>query len=650
MIRRRPISAITEHIKNKRIPHGATINVFVLALLSSLVSPLTGYINVSAVDGDPDDLYGTVYEAVGHYAFAKAANNNVARGDDKEPYVPAGDSCASYTIEPKDNEPVPENWLEIYQRVQDEEGYTMMVDNPNPYDAEHPVLYNNLSGSRLDVEGGEVQYATIRSYSVTEGCGGGAEKVLVIRPDGEYGIFNFHDDITDFVKEDPTGWYFVSFIGHGDILNPNGCNKAGWSITAVYERDDLEVSQIKLIAKNDPLWSYGQEYIPFDAPYYSTRETEILGVYTGGGVNSWSIDHQTEDVTAVILEDGSYQPLGQYEYNGKVLFAERRTDDFAKQLIDIPEEDRSHNIRGGELDVFDETLGLELFGGRRISGLLVVNTSETNNPLIPVLFGFRQPIETPELSIVPSISANDPTHPTITIKNTSQFTACNVRMEMPLNSIGVPTKVTADTTGTVTTAITGDNLTMSASNVPSATDITLNLTVPEKNSESLSMNPILTYYMSLNGTCDESTSEETGIRITTSGDDIIYRVLTRYVNESGEELAESTFGYANAGDSYTTSPKEIKGYSLSATPQNSTGVVGNEPIVITYIYKLVDSDDEVIPVPNTGIFTNDKNGSNYAIILGVSTMSLLGIGMAAWFGHKKLINKKKTEISEDILL
>jgi len=49
--------------------------------------------------------------------------------------------------------------------------------------------------------------------------------------------------------------------------------------------------------------------------------------------------------------------------------------------------------------------------------------------------------------------------------------------------------------------------------------------------------------------------------------------------------ADTVLPAGEIGDSYTTAPVTIKGYALKTTPANATGVYGEKPLDITYIYK-----------------------------------------------------------------
>ncbi|RSU09026.1 MucBP domain-containing protein, partial [Vagococcus elongatus] len=63
------------------------------------------------------------------------------------------------------------------------------------------------------------------------------------------------------------------------------------------------------------------------------------------------------------------------------------------------------------------------------------------------------------------------------------------------------------------------------------------------------------------------------------------KVIVKYVDESGKELAESEELTEKVGIVYETKAKAIDGYELVDTPVNATGTYTEEEIVVTYVYK-----------------------------------------------------------------
>ena len=71
-------------------------------------------------------------------------------------------------------------------------------------------------------------------------------------------------------------------------------------------------------------------------------------------------------------------------------------------------------------------------------------------------------------------------------------------------------------------------------------------------------------------------------------------VTVKYVDESGNSIADSTTLTGNVGDDYTTSAKTISGYTLKTTPSNANGKYTETAITVTYVYsKIQDNTPKV---------------------------------------------------------
>ena len=66
-------------------------------------------------------------------------------------------------------------------------------------------------------------------------------------------------------------------------------------------------------------------------------------------------------------------------------------------------------------------------------------------------------------------------------------------------------------------------------------------------------------------------------------------VTVNYLNEEGESIAESETITGKVKDPYSTSAKDVYGYELISTPDNSQGEMTEEPITVNYIYRLKDT-------------------------------------------------------------
>lgn len=62
-------------------------------------------------------------------------------------------------------------------------------------------------------------------------------------------------------------------------------------------------------------------------------------------------------------------------------------------------------------------------------------------------------------------------------------------------------------------------------------------------------------------------------------------VTAKYLDDQGNELAESESFTGNVGTTYTTSPKDIEGWTLTEMPSNATGLFTLEPITVEYRYE-----------------------------------------------------------------
>ncbi|WP_257607652.1 MucBP domain-containing protein, partial [Weissella sagaensis] len=87
-------------------------------------------------------------------------------------------------------------------------------------------------------------------------------------------------------------------------------------------------------------------------------------------------------------------------------------------------------------------------------------------------------------------------------------------------------------------------------------------------------------------------------------------IVTHYVDENGNEIANSTTTNGVLGDNYTTTAPVINGYVLVETPANSTGTVTTGQTDVTYTYAPVGalvatSDDPNFPAQTPITYPND---------------------------------------------
>jgi len=90
------------------------------------------------------------------------------------------------------------------------------------------------------------------------------------------------------------------------------------------------------------------------------------------------------------------------------------------------------------------------------------------------------------------------------------------------------------------------------------------------------------------------------------------KVITHFVDEQGNTLADSVSQEGNVGDTYATGAISIKDYALDETkiPTNATGMFTDTDINVTYVYKKV----EVAPIQTGKVITHfvDEQGNTLA--------------------------------------
>lgn len=69
-------------------------------------------------------------------------------------------------------------------------------------------------------------------------------------------------------------------------------------------------------------------------------------------------------------------------------------------------------------------------------------------------------------------------------------------------------------------------------------------------------------------------------------------LTVKYVDENGKELHEPIKSKGVYGEDYDTNKKSFKGYELIAIPSNASGTFGEDDIVVTYVYRLIDDGEE----------------------------------------------------------
>ncbi|WP_260157999.1 MucBP domain-containing protein [Levilactobacillus brevis] len=83
-------------------------------------------------------------------------------------------------------------------------------------------------------------------------------------------------------------------------------------------------------------------------------------------------------------------------------------------------------------------------------------------------------------------------------------------------------------------------------------------------------------------------------------------VTVHYQDPDGKAVASDFVFTKQVGDRYTTSPADVKNYRLQATPANASGVVGDQNIVVTYVYVQQSGDGDQVTPDQPGTTTPTK--------------------------------------------
>lgn len=71
---------------------------------------------------------------------------------------------------------------------------------------------------------------------------------------------------------------------------------------------------------------------------------------------------------------------------------------------------------------------------------------------------------------------------------------------------------------------------------------------------------------------------------------IPYKIIVNHVDKEGNKLADSETIIGHEGDKYITKAKDIYGYEVKQTPENSTGIMSENNMTVTYCYQLKDTN------------------------------------------------------------
>lgn len=280
-----------------------------------------------------------LFEEYGRYAIATAGVNNAARStaQNKSDYYLIND--------------YPENFDNIKNNIPEE-----IISR-----------INNMAGSELIFDGKiEKAWITISDESQSR-YNGDPSDILIIKPDGSYML------IEDFIESEinitQPGWYYIS------ILGADKQSQLAWGITALYSNENLPKKYIKIVENRarvtggtiieSELYEQYHQIEIYIKPLvkFNTNKYTFFGNCSAGGMAGWPVSGQTEDILVAILEDGTYKQLYEDTYNGKQIFKGRTETDFFNGTFNTI---RSHNIIGGEFDIFNEEIGKDYFDNKQV--------------------------------------------------------------------------------------------------------------------------------------------------------------------------------------------------------------------------------------------------------------------------------------------
>ena len=302
----------------------------------------------------------TIFEDIGHYSVAVAGNNNADRG------------TAWGSNDRKLIKSYPENWEEIKKNI--------------PSNILSRI--NNISGSRLDFNGLiKKSWLTTNIVGISNVNDG---DILIIKPDGTYEIFYKSTKRTIEINITDSGWYYVS------LLDAPVQPQHAWALTAIYENENLPIKYVNLIYANININGSTQPNfaeVNFNNKFSLNNRFDLFGVFIAGASAAWPREGYSEDKVEAILSDGTYKQLYEDTYNGKTIFEGRTNTDFVNGTFNTI---RSHNIKGGELDIFYEELGKDYFNGNEILGYKMTMMGQSG--MVLQLMGLLQEIYMPKFT------------------------------------------------------------------------------------------------------------------------------------------------------------------------------------------------------------------------------------------------------------
>ena len=115
-------------------------------------------------------------------------------------------------------------------------------------------------------------------------------------------------------------------------------------------------------------------------------------------------------------------------------------------------------------------------------------------------------------------------------------------------------------------------------------------------------------------------------------------VVTKYVDESGNEIASSVSQTGEVGAAYTTTAATVSGYTLKTTPSNATGTYTNGTTTVTYIYTQVTEPVVTSSLASGSSFTTETTTTTLTLSNAVSGTYTVDGGVTKKFtGSAKVV-------------
>ncbi len=568
------------------------LSFLLVVSLSFLIKDFSGSSTNYREEVSLGDTQNIIFEGVGNYKFVIAGNNNAKRAT----YLGAGDHSMIYST-PEDVDDISYDWNDVLERL-NTDGITEI---------------SNMSGSYLDFEGNiKKAIFSIVASDVTSLTKPYSGRILIIRPNGDYFIINstvsnWVDviDLTSYFENATKGWYFVSYLDSPVVA------QTAWSITCVAEHESYKESYIKLIEVNESIQNGGTSTVYLNSRYELKNDFQLVGVITGAGIagipnyveNSWQT---TQDEAYIINEDDE---LIQIYDRGDGHFAGRSQTDFANGIFNTR---RSHNLPGGELDIFDETFSKNssLLNGKAVIGyhFKKVGTNIINISLL----GLRQEVVIPDLNIETEMSPRDDFTVGSTILTTTTVTnnlddgVCHIAydneikvnvdnhlddirdIEATYNGVSIPATYNESTHQVI---IRSSDLPQI--NCSSPVVLTYNSTVKSSIIETIEDNK---YHLFDEASITFGSINNDENKVTLTDDDEIESpaksilIVHHYIEGTTTNVPDATdeeFSYSY-GESYETnvSDKVQKGYSFSRVEGNPSGTINSNLVEVTYYYNI----------------------------------------------------------------